>query len=237
MQLFITNNFQIQWNKIQIAEKRIFDQLRKVLRARPGYKFVLQNLVYPIQSAVVKRYYLVLESFNNGWVNAIVNDIEEFNLDLHHTGIATAYLNKVDKMELIAQKLTELWIENIIFYPAQRSVVKQLSQNKIARLQKIILEAAEQSWNLFVPQLILLDKFEDLLDLGFKHYFVADSQGQAVKCKINHNYCLCVIGPEWWFQQKEINQLTDKIQLINLWGNTLRAETAAIVAWWLISWR
>jgi 16S rRNA U1498 N3-methylase RsmE len=43
-------------------------------------------------------------------------------------------------------------------------VVKQISENKLKRLNKIMLEAAEQSWNLFVPNLIVLKRIEELFN-------------------------------------------------------------------------
>ena len=43
MQLFIADEFQLRNNEIMIEEKRIVEQLRKVLRAKPGYVFYLQS--------------------------------------------------------------------------------------------------------------------------------------------------------------------------------------------------
>jgi hypothetical protein len=65
MQLFITNEFEKAGDKLVIKEKRIFDQLRKVLRAKPGYKFTMQPLVYPNDEQEITRYFLVFESFDS----------------------------------------------------------------------------------------------------------------------------------------------------------------------------
>lgn len=57
-----------------------------------------------------------------------------------------AFPNKRDKAELIVQKLAELGVARIVFWVAERSVLRQTNDNKVARLYKIIHEAVEQSW-------------------------------------------------------------------------------------------
>ncbi len=116
MQLFITDDFDAKWSNI-IYDERVFNQLRKVLRAKKGYQFCIQNNNL--------RYYITFESFDWGVVNWIVGRIEKIDYQFRNIGIATAILNKQDKMELICQKLTELWVERIIFFSAERSVVKK----------------------------------------------------------------------------------------------------------------
>jgi 16S rRNA U1498 N3-methylase RsmE len=59
--------------------------------------------------------------------------------------MAIAMPNKRSKAELITQKLSELWINNIYFRPAERSIIKQTKDKKIERLIKISQEATEQS--------------------------------------------------------------------------------------------
>jgi 16S rRNA (uracil1498-N3)-methyltransferase len=53
--------------------------------------------------------------------------------------------NKWDKAEIIVQKLTEIGINHIVFWPSERSVIKETNKNKIERLEKISKEALEQS--------------------------------------------------------------------------------------------
>jgi len=62
--------------------------------------------------------------------------------------------NKWDKAELIAQKLSEIGISEIIFWPSERSVLKEWNSKKEERLQKIIKEAVEQSRGRKLPKLI-----------------------------------------------------------------------------------
>lgn len=60
--------------------------------------------------------------------------------------LAVALPNKFEKMELIVQKVTEIGVQHIIFFPAKHSLLKEISAAKMQRLEKISLEASEQSW-------------------------------------------------------------------------------------------
>jgi len=62
--------------------------------------------------------------------------------------------NKRDKIELIVQKLTECGLDQIIFWPSERSVLRERNSKKEERLNKIIKEAVEQSRGRTVPELI-----------------------------------------------------------------------------------
>lgn len=62
--------------------------------------------------------------------------------------------NKRDKVELIVQKLTECGLDQIIFWPSERSVLRERNTKKEERLQKISKEAVEQSRGRTVPKLI-----------------------------------------------------------------------------------
>ena len=57
--------------------------------------------------------------------------------------------NKFEKLELIVQKCTEIGVDHLLFFPAKHSLLKEISSSKMERLEKISLEASEQSrsWN------------------------------------------------------------------------------------------
>ncbi len=64
--------------------------------------------------------------------------------------------NKRGKAELITQKLTEIGIDRILFWQAERSILKQQNPNKRARIATISREAAEQSWRRDLPELLFV---------------------------------------------------------------------------------
>lgn len=59
--------------------------------------------------------------------------------------IFQAYPNKIQTAELIIQKIVELGIGEIVFFPSQYSQVQDVSESKRTRLASIALEALEQS--------------------------------------------------------------------------------------------
>ena len=71
--------------------------------------------------------------------------------------------NKRDKVELIVQKLTECGLDQILFRPSERSVIKERNEKKEERLHKIIKEAVEQSRGWVMPELIFTTNPKELI--------------------------------------------------------------------------
>ena len=222
MQLFISDDFVKTNNEIIISEKRIVDQLRKVLRAKTWYNFLLQNKTWNIQ-----RYELEVENISNT-ITAKIKNIQENNEKPKNKWIIQSILNKVSKMELIVQKLTEIGVPKIYFIWTNRSVFKDIKDNKLERFEKIALEAAEQSLSWYMPDIKVIKNFDEVswnkavLNFDWKDFK-----------KINfNNIDFLVIWPEWGFDDKDIENMQAK-QDIYLWQKILRSETASII-WWFI---
>ena len=71
--------------------------------------------------------------------------------------------NKRDKIELIIQKLSECGLDQIVFWPSERSVIKEWNPKKEERLNKIIQEAVEQSRGRTVPHLVFAPDIREYL--------------------------------------------------------------------------
>ncbi len=56
-----------------------------------------------------------------------------------------AYPNKISTMEIIVQKLVEIGIKKLTFFPSEHSQIRDLSEQKQLRLSSISREALEQS--------------------------------------------------------------------------------------------
>jgi len=225
MQLFITDNFKIlKDNFIEVWEKRAVNQLRKVLRAKQGYNFFLQNKTWD----KIIRYSLQVEKITDKVIWNIVF-MEEKNIDIdNQKWVIVWILNKFDKMELIVQKLTEIWISKIYFVPLERSQFKGIKENKKQRFYKIALEAAEQSWSWDYPDIQVFKNISEIK--GTKA--ILNFDGEYYKNADLLNVDFLVIWPEWWITEKDMKQIEAK-KTIKLWEKVLRAETAAIV-WWFI---
>lgn len=226
MQLFFHENIQTNWDQLKLKEaSEIIRQLRKVLRANAGYLFCIQN--------GDKRRGVELVNWTDKEINAKILKEQSKPQLSSPAAMLIALPNKQDKLELIVQKLTEIWIQRIILRPAERSVVKSFSTNKHERLQKIMQEALEQSRGWEMPK---IEFVEDLKEISEQYQiFVFDLKENQQKWEKSVNKTLIwVIGPEWWLTEKDYAQFGNEWRGMRLGEQVLRMETAAIVWWWLI---
>ncbi len=163
-------------------------------------------------------------------------------------------LPKGDKLELIAQKGTELGMHALIPFAAERSIVKwddKKAKKNQERLQKISLEAAEQSHRTHIPIIDNPISFKQLLAIipNYDAVFIADEEDAKLEVrarfadKLKNVYenksesILCIFGPEGGISRKESEALiTAGAQTMSLGPRILRAETAPLYALSAISY-
>lgn len=92
----------------------------------------------------------------------IKNTLQAPTTDKHITMII-AMPNKREKAELIVQKLTEIGVNEIIFRPSERSIIRAWNEKKMTRLQKIMKEALEQSRGRHLPNITFCLNIENYL--------------------------------------------------------------------------
>ena len=139
---------------------------------------------------------------------------------------------KSNYFNFMIQKATELGVTKFIPIIFDRTIVRKINKE---RLEKIIIEATEQSNRINVP---ILEKPQNLkkfltnnsrkIDLIF-----TDLNTSQKKLEINKqaNKPLCaIIGPEGDFSEKERKQILnfEEVSPIKINENILRAETATI---------
>ena len=131
-------------------------------------------------------------------------------------------LVKGEKPELVVQKLTEIGIDDIIPFVAERSVVKwdeSKAERNHERLIAVAREASMQSRRTWLPTVHPVRTYVELIASGTVR---ADLGGVPIDAS-----CTSVlIGPEGGWSDAERAALPS----IELAENVLRAETAAIVA-------
>jgi len=149
---------------------------------------------------------------------------------------------KQNPLNFLIQKATELGVQKFVPILSERTMVKNINTE---RVKKIIVESAEQSNRMSIPEIKNLKTLKDFL-------FNFPKNGCLVFCDINCNICdlknilskkdsgpICIlIGPEGDFSEKEKKLIIDLNQShsISLAKNILRAETAAIAAVTLINY-
>lgn len=153
-------------------------------------------------------------------------------------------LPKGEKLDLITQKATELGMDELILFEAERSIVKwdaQKGKKKQERLQKIAKEAAEQSHRNVIPTIRDVVSFKQFVEKS-KQYdvlLVADeedakqekrTQFVEILKKAHDQQTICVVfGPEGGLSRNEITALmANGFQTISLGPRILRAETAPL---------
>lgn len=224
MQLFISDEFSKNWKNVKIQDTRIVNQIRKVLRWKTWYTFYLQNTNWTIERMQVK----ILEIWKI--INWEIEKIQQAPEKKCEKTIVQSILNKASKMELIVQKLAEIGIDKILFIKTSRSKFTELKWNKLERLDKIAIEATEQSFGWKIPKIEFIKSFEQI---QWKK-FVLDFDGVHYKQAENSEIDCLIIWPEWWFDEKDYENIWN-FEKINLWEKVLRAETAAIIGAFIIN--
>lgn len=158
------------------------------------------------------------------------NDVKKLNVTL------IIPLLKEQKMDLILQKATELGVDNIIPYKAERSIIKidsKKEESKIDRWQKICKEAAEQSKRLDVPVVTKIYSLEEVSKIKGKNILCSTIEKEKNIKTLLHNSTIydkinVVIGPEGGFSPKEEEYLKSTFTCISLGSRILRVETVPI---------
>lgn len=133
-------------------------------------------------------------------------------------------LVKGQKPELVVQKLTELGVDEIIPFVADRSVVRwdeERSHRNIERLRRVAAEASMQSRRVWLPIVREIATFEGLIAQG--GFAIADRDGRAPTLQTTS----VMIGPEGGWSESEREHCCD---VVGLGAGVLRAETAAFAA-------
>ncbi len=141
---------------------------------------------------------------------------------------------KSNYFNFMIQKATELGVTKFLPIIFDRTIVRKINRD---RLQKIIIEATEQSNRINVPSIEkhqnlkkFLSENKDKIDLIFTDL---NSQNKKLGIKELSNKPICIIiGPEGDFSESERKEIFsfEGVTPIKINENILRAETAAISA-------
>lgn len=147
---------------------------------------------------------------------------------------------KKDLFELLVQKATECGVTHIIPIVSEHTERKNLDTS---RLEKIIIEAGEQSGRTVLPTITAVVPFKTAFadlerSVSPENTYVASLHGESITTLLKENLTSSttsslafVIGPEGgWGKGEEIFFAEEKrYRRIRLGDTVLRAETAAII--------
>ena len=139
---------------------------------------------------------------------------------------------KSNYFNFMIQKATELGVTRFIPIIFERTIVRKINKE---RLEKIIIEATEQSNRITIPTLEKPQNLKNFLSNNSKKIDLIFTDLNTPKKKLEvskeGNKPLCaVVGPEGDFSEKERELILNfkDVKQININQNILRAETATI---------
>lgn len=230
MQRFYFPNLEKTDESLIIKNPDLLNQLNKVLRSKVWDNYMFFNgeenidYIFELKEIEKREAYLekVWEQENNS----------EIDFDLN---IFWALPNKIEKIEYIIGKWVEVWVTGFYFFRSERSQKLNLSENKIERLNKIIIEAVEQSGRSRVPELIIDDNIslEDFEGMENILFHTKDEKSVLIKdIKLDYNkWVNLFVWPEWGFSSEEIEIFQSNwFKKVHLWNRILRTETTWVVS-------
>ena len=201
-------------------DKKQSHYISKVMRIKENGKFNVFNNAGEWVAKIIK----IANGFVEFRIVKQLRSIENANeIWLAFSPIKSNYFN------FMIHKATEIGVTRFIPILTERTIVRKLNEK---RINKIIIEASEQSNRLKVPSLDKLTKLDAFLKLNQNTNIIfGDINSENKKIDLKNKNPLCVlIGPEGDFSLKERERILKLKNIIPLKinDNILRSETAAI---------
>jgi len=145
---------------------------------------------------------------------------------------------KSNYSNFMIQKATELGVTKFFPIIFDRSIVRKINKE---RLEKVIIEAAEQSNRIQVPKIENCQSLKNFISSNDVDIILTDinTNNKLVdKNKLTKNPTCIIVGPEGDFSESERVQILsyNSVQAIKINENILRSETAVISALSIINY-
>jgi 16S rRNA (uracil1498-N3)-methyltransferase len=152
-------------------------------------------------------------------------------------------LPKLNRLDFILEKGTELGVDQFILFPGELSIKKEFSPHQQERARAITIAAMKQCGRLFLPQVVLrppLDEWEDPVP---GRLFYGDTNPDAPlfekvwrEGRTDLFPLMFVVGPESGLSQNEEEKLKSLgADGVKIHSNILRTDTASLAALSLMS--
>ena len=195
----------------------------KVMRIKENEVFSLFNISGEWEAKILGISKSIVE-FN---VTKQLRQKENFKkLWLAFSPIKSNYFN------FMIQKATELGVTKFLPIIFDRTIVRKINKE---RLEKVVIEAAEQSNRIQVPNIEDPQNLRDFLDKSDVDLIFTDLNSKNNKVdlkKLTSKPTCIVVGPEGDFSESERDEILSYkgVQAIKINENILRSETAVISA-------
>jgi 16S rRNA (uracil1498-N3)-methyltransferase len=208
-----------------ITDKDLIHQWKSVFRYNVGSQVIVFN------GNGIDYLCLISSLRAQGATLAVIREVNNTNLSLRKNIYLCMALIKKDNFELTAQKVTEIGVNHIVPILCEHSEKKKIN---IERLEKIVVEASEQSGRGDVPMIHEVTTLEKLFNSGIlpQEKIILHPEGisfQQYKNNLSQASIAVFVGPEGGFSPKEIEFFNKyNVRVVSLGSQILRAETAAI---------
>lgn len=216
----------IRGKSFDISDRELVHQWRSVFRYNVGSQVILFD-------GFGIDYLCIISSLRvSGATLVVLREIKKESTTPRKNIWLCMAMVKKDNFELIAQKVTELGVSNIVPILGEHSEKKKINME---RLKKITVEASEQSGRGDVPNIHQVTTLQELFTSGVlpQDKIVLHTEDgitfEKYKSSTNQNSVAVFVGPEGGFSPKEIALFKSyNVQVVSLGSQILRAETAAI---------
>ena len=139
---------------------------------------------------------------------------------------------KSNYQNFMIQKATELGVTKFLPIIFDRTVVRKINKE---RLEKIVIEASEQSNRINVPSFEILQNLDSFLKKNTMDLIFTDLNSDKIKIdtsKLTDKPICIIVGPEGDFSEVERDKILSfkGVQSVKINENILRSETAVISA-------
>ena len=137
---------------------------------------------------------------------------------------------KSNYFSFMLQKATEIGVTKLFPITTERTIIRKINEH---RINKILIEASEQSNRLTVPSMEKIQKLEKFLDDNKNINLIfgdLNTHSKKIEFKDPPKPIAVLIGPEGDFSENERAKILKfhDVQSIKLNDNILRSETAVI---------
>ncbi len=217
-------DFKIIDNIIKIDDTEIVNQIKNVLKIKPSEKISLffdSKEVECIIKTIGKR-----EIICNFYKNI------EFKKQIKNVILYCAILKK-DNFEFVVQKACEIGVSEIVPVITDRTIKTNLN---LERLEKIAKEACEQSGRNDLVKINEIRDFAKCLNNDNDVNILFDFTDKKLQdSKIKGEKIGIFIGPEGGFTNREVKIAEENnFKILRLGDNVFKAETAAIIASYVV---
>lgn len=219
-------------DSIEIKDKGLIHKIRNVLRLKKGdslYVFDGQGSEYQCRiEAIAKKSVLIKRE-----------SLSKSSSAQNRRIILGFPLVKEDKIDFILQKATELGVDGFIPFVCERSLKVKISDQKLKRWERIIIEALRQSERLWMPSLEEVLDFQEIVNVSYKVKIAVSVKGEKISSVLDgqEEEILILVGPEGGFSPSEYSKLEDSnFKFLKLSSHILRVETASIFSVGLVNY-